>query len=296
MNVTLKQMRAFLAIAECGSFAEACDRLHLSQPALSVSIRNMEETVGGALFSRSTRRVELTPEGREFLPRARRLLADWDQAFDDLGRSFTLQQGKLSIAVMPSFAMNQFPDALLTFSRRYPDINLTIEDIVMENVIDAVREGRVDLGITFEPEQLDGVQFTPLFSDRFVAILPPQHPLANRQRLRWKDLQNSPLIAMNRGSWSRRRTDEALAQAGITPQRLSEATQLATIGKMVAVGLGVAAVPQLCRPQMEAQGAVCLPLSHPVVERRVGVFTSKRYPISQPATRLKQVMLDTFRR
>ena len=81
---------------------------------------------------------------------------------------------------MPSFAMNQFPEALVLFRRRYPDINITIEDVVMELVIDAVREGQVDLGITFEPEQLDGVDFTPLFSDRFIAVLAPRSELSSQ--------------------------------------------------------------------------------------------------------------------
>ena len=102
MNTSLRQLRAFVTLAGCKSFAEASELLHLSQPALSVSIKNMEQAVGGRLFSRSTRSMELSPEGREFLPTARRLLADWEQAFDDLSRTFSLQQGKVSVAVMPS--------------------------------------------------------------------------------------------------------------------------------------------------------------------------------------------------
>ena len=296
MNVSIRQLRAFATIAETGSFAEAAERMHLTQPALSVSIRNMEEAVGGALFSRSTRSLELTPEGRAFLPVALRLLSDWDRGFEDLRRRFALQQGSISIAVMPSFAMNQFPNALLEFSRRYPSINITVEDIVMEHVLDAVREGRVDLGITFEPEQLEGVDFIPLFTDRFIAVLPPQHPLAEKPRLRWRQLEGSPMITMNRGSWWRQRTEQALQQAGIRPRRLSEANQLATIGRMVAVGLGIATVPGLCRDQMESMGAVCKPLSHPVMERRVGVFSRRRHPLSGAALQMREVLLQTFQR
>lgn len=294
MNVSLKQLRAFVTLAQSQSFAEAAELLHLSQPALSTSIKNMEESVGGSLFTRSTRSLELSPEGRRFLPVARRLLADWDQAFDDLGRTFSLQQGKVSVAVMPSFAMNQFPGALVAFQQRFPDINISVEDVVMELVIDSVRDGSVDLGITFEPEQLDGVAFTPLFVDRFIALLPPDSPLANRQRLAWPALMEYPFIAMNRGSWSRATTDRALAAAKVLPDRLIEANQLATIGRMVSVGLGVAVVPKLCRQQMESMGVICKPIGKPVIERRVGIFTRKRHALSHAASALVEQLRDYF--
>jgi LysR family carnitine catabolism transcriptional activator len=104
MNVSIKQLRGFIAIAETGSFAEASERLYISQPALSIAIGKLEDTVGGLLFNRSTRSVQLTPEGLEFLPIAQRLIADWSEAFDDLNRLFSLKRGKLTVAAMPSFA------------------------------------------------------------------------------------------------------------------------------------------------------------------------------------------------
>jgi LysR family carnitine catabolism transcriptional activator len=296
MNVSLRQLRAFVALAQSRSFAEASELLHLSQPALSVSIKNMEAAVGGRLFSRSTRSLELSPEGRAFLPIARRLLADWDQAFDDLGRAFSLRQGKVSIAVMPSFAMNQFPQALVTFRRRHPDINVTVEDVVMEQVIDAVREGQVDLGITFEPEQLDGVEFSPLFPDRFVAVVAGESPLARESALHWNSLAGQPFIAMNRGSWLRATTDAAMAAAGVRPRQLSEANQLATIGRMVSLDLGVSVVPELCRQQMESMGIACRAIDDPAIERRVGVFTRKRHPLSRPADAMRSLLLEQFGR
>lgn len=294
MNVSLRQLRAFVTLAGCKSFAEASELLHLSQPALSVSIKNMEQAVGGSLFSRSTRSMELSPEGRDFLPTARRLLADWEQAFDDLGRTFSLQQGKVSIAVMPSFAMNQFPTALLAFREQHPDINVTIEDVVMESVIDAVREGQVDLGITFEPEQLDGVDFHALFKDRFIAVVAGSSPLARNTKLDWATLARQPFIAMNRGSWSRAATDRAMEEAGVTPQKLSEANQLATIGRMVSLDLGVSVVPSLCRGQMEAMGIACKSISKPAIERQVGIFTRKRHPMSLPAEAMMTILQQEF--
>ena len=286
MNVTLRQLRAFVTLARSRSFAEASELLHLSQPALSVAIKNMEQEAGGSLFDRSTRSLQLSPEGRQFLPVARRLLADWEQAFDDLGRAFSLQQGKVSVAVMPAFAVNQFPEALASFQRDHPGINITVEDIVMEGVIDAVREGQVDLGVTFEPEQLEGVDFLPLFRDRWIALVHRDSVLAKQTQVSWAALAQQPFIAMNRGSWSRASTDLAMAGARVTPARLLEANQMATIGRMVSVGLGVAAVPELCRGQMESMGVLCKPISKPGIERRVGIFTRRRHAPSQAARAL----------
>ncbi len=294
MNISLRQLRAFVTLAQSQSFAEASELLHLSQPALSVAIKNMEQETGGSLFSRSTRSLQLSPEGRQFLPVARRLLADWDQAFDDLGRAFNLQQGKIRVAVMPSFAMNQFPEALAPFQREYPDINISVEDVVMESVIDAVREGQVELGITFEPDQMDGLEFTPLFTDRWIALVHPKSPLAARKKLSWTALMEEPFIAMNRGSWSRNTTEKALSEAGVTPTRLLEANQLATIGRMVSVGLGTAVVPQLCRQQMESLGILCKTIGRPSIERQVGIFTRKRRSLSGAAQALIAHLLEHF--
>ncbi len=117
--MTVKQLRAFLAVAQSLSFAQAGERLHLSQPALSLAIKSLEESLGGPLLERTTRSVSLTPEGETLLPLALRLLADWDNT-KMLRQHFTLQLGKVSIAAMPSFAGNLLPLVLKTFRERHP--------------------------------------------------------------------------------------------------------------------------------------------------------------------------------
>lgn len=119
--MTVKQLRAFWAVAQSLSFAVACERLHLSQSALSLTIKSLEEGLGGRLFTRTTRNVTLTPEGESLLPLARRLLADWDNAEDEIRQRFTLQRGRVTIAAMPSFAGNLLPPILKNFRTRYPE-------------------------------------------------------------------------------------------------------------------------------------------------------------------------------
>ena len=290
-NITVKQLRGFVAIAGAGSFAEASEHLHLSQPALSSAIRNLEDAVGGRLFIRSTRSVALTPEGSAFLPVARRLLDDWQGGFDDLRGLFALRRGKLSVAAMPSFASNCLPGVLAQFYRQYPNINITVQDIVMEDVIDAVKSGRVELGITFQSDGADGLDFESLFNDRFIAILPPKHPLTSATKVAFTDLLKGTLIALNRGSSTRRWIDEAIAASAHQPTQIFEAYQLTTVGSMVATGLGVAVVPALCQRQMQALGAICRPITGSSIERRVGLFTHRRRPLSIAAQQMVKLLV-----
>ena len=285
MNITLKQVRAFSLIANTGSFADASEQLHLTQPALSVAIGKLEAELGGKLFARTTRRLSLTPEGRAFLPVSRRLLRDWGEAFDDLHRLFSLQQGKLTVAAMPSFASTRLPQLLADYQRCFPNINITVQDVVMEEVLDAVASGRSDLGITFE-SGFPGLRFDALYPDRFIAVLPPGHTLLDNGRLTFRQLARHPFLALNKGSSTRSWLEQLFVDTGVNPPQIFDAFQLTTIGAMVAAGLGVSLVPALCRQQMENLGAVCRDISGVSLEKMVGVYTPRRLPLSQPAEQM----------
>ena len=138
-HVTLKQVRAFVAVVQSSSFAEAATLIHLSQPALSSAISVLETAVGGRLLTRTTRTFALTPEGESFYPVALSLLADWDGALDNLHNRFALREGKISIAAMPSFAGNQLPIAIRNFKDAYPAVKITLNDVIAEEVVAMVR-------------------------------------------------------------------------------------------------------------------------------------------------------------
>ena len=290
MNVSIKQLQSFVAVARSQSFAEACTLVHLSQPALSISIKNLEEAVGGKLLARSTRSVALTPEGAEFLPVVQRLLEDWDRSLEDVHNLFALKRGKLDIAAMPTFASSLLPEILAEYHRLYADINVTVHDIIAESVVDMVRDGRVELGISFDPGDAQDLVFQPLFLDKFVAVLPPRHALLKKKKLKWTDLQTTPFIALQRPSSIRLLIDNSLLDHGIEITPVFEAHQLASIGRMVSTGLGISVVPALSSGQMEEMGAVCRPIISPVITRNVGLITRKRYPLSAAT----QAMVDVI--
>jgi LysR family carnitine catabolism transcriptional activator len=289
--MTLKQIRAFLAVAQSLSFAVAGERLHLSQSALSLTIKALEEGLGGRLFSRNTRNVALTPEGESLLPLARRLVADWENAEDEMRQRFTLQRGRVTLAAMPSFAGNLLPPILKTFRARFPNVNVTVNDVINEQVLEMVRDRHVELGVAFEPMQSSSLAFTPLYLDRFVAVVPLDSPLAQLGEIRWQVLLEQPFITLQRPSTVRVMLEEHLHARGMKLPVEFESHQLATVGRMVASGLGVSAVPALCVGQMHELGARCITLSDPVIERAIGVLTKPGYELSAAA----QAMFDTLR-
>ncbi len=293
-NATVRQIQLFVAVAQARSFVEACEKMNLSQPALSLAIRKLEDTLGGALLARSTRSVTLTPEGQQFFPVAKRLLADWERSLQDVSDLFELQVGRLDIAAMPTFAGTLLPELLLRFHRHHPAIKITVHDIIAEEVVDAVSRGRVDLGISFEPPEADDLDFTPLFKDRFLLVAQPGHDLLSRKRLTWRDLAGERLIGLQKPSSFRRQVDSILDQYKVALSPSFEAHQLVVVGRMAAQGLGIAVVPELSRGQMEELGAQCR-LIVPQQSRSVGMLTNRRRPLSQASRALFDLVLESYR-
>ncbi|WP_320837379.1 LysR family transcriptional regulator [Zhongshania sp.] len=299
MNVTLKQLRAFVAVVQSRSFAEAAVVLHLSQPALSSAIQVLESTVGGLLLVRTTRTFALTPEGESFYPVAVRLLADWDGALNELHKRFALREGKISIAAMPSFASNQLPIAIRNFKNNYPEVQITLNDVIAEEVVAMVRSGRVELGISFDPG--DGKRlgnedliFTPLFDDCFVAVLPPEHALLKQTQLSAEELLEFDFISLQAPSVVRKVIFRECASQGLSILPAYETHQLATIGRMVANGLGVSVVPSLCQKQMHELGAHCRPLLKPIIRQQVGLITHRNYPLSVACQAMANILQESF--
>ena len=290
MSIPINQVIAFSTVARTGSFAEAAIQLHLSQPALSIAIKNLEQGLGGKLLARTTRSVSRTPEGKAFYPVARRLLADWEQSLQDVRNHFALRRGKLDIAAMPTYTTNLLPKILAGFHRQYPDIHVTVHDVVAENVVEMVREERCELGITFDPGDAPDLHFQPLFRDRFIAILPASHSLLTQDKLSWADMLAYPHISLQRPAGTRALIDQALAEDGLVLTPAFESHQLVSIGRMVSEGLGLSVVPSTSRGQMEEMGLHCRPVVAPVITHELGVITRRQQELSVAAKAMEELI------
>ncbi|WP_339721755.1 LysR family transcriptional regulator [uncultured Paraglaciecola sp.] len=283
-NVSFRQLQVFVCIAQSHTFAQAAEKMCLSQPALSSAIKKMESQLGGLLFSRTTRKVELSPEGRQFLPVAERLIDDWQEAFSDVHNLFSLGRGKLSIAAMPSFAAGLLPGILQQFKTEFPNIKLSVADVVMETVIKDVQAGRAEIGFAFEHDKMDGLEFHPILTDNFIAVLPVNHPLSDNEILCWSQLSLYPFVAMNKGSAIRQWIDAFMAINNLSLNIVVEASQLATLGQFVKHDLGVSVVPALCQEQMLSKDLVCLQIHQSGLSKRVGIIRQKNGNLSSVAS------------
>lgn len=291
MNITIKQLKAFVALAQSRSFAEASDKLNLSQPALSITIKNLEQTLGGSLLTRSTRSLSLTPEGKAFLPVVKRLLNDCDNAFNDVSNMFLLKLGKLNIAAMPFFSASLLPNILSKYSDKYPQINVSLHDVINEDVITSVRSGRAELGICFHPGDTDDLAFIELFDEDLIAITHKDNPLTAKVEISWPELFDHPFISLQAPASLREDILTTMKAHKIPFSVHIETHQLTTIGEMVAADLGVSAVPKSSSKQMKEMGCVCIPLSNPTISRKVGIIYRRRYQLSVAANAMMETVI-----
>jgi LysR family carnitine catabolism transcriptional activator len=298
MNVTVKQLRIFIEVARQLSFAAAAKHLNLSQPAISLAVQNLEQHIGGKLFDRNTRHLELTPEGQQFYPTAVQLLNQWTEALGDVNNLFTLQRGKLNMAVMPSFAANGLADIVARYHKQYRHINLAIDSIVMDEAIEKVRKGRCELAVMFEGQNMQGVNFTPLFSDYFMVIYaePYKAQLDDMDvSANLKTLFSLPMVAMDKDSSVRGWIDEAIEAHDVQSDIVAEVNQLETLGRFVAKGIGIGIVPCLCREQMQAFGLTMQPLGVDFLTRQVGIVTPMNQSLSSAGQAMVNVLSEYYK-
>jgi len=293
-SVTHRQLLVFATIARTASFAAAAELLNTTQPALSMTIKKLEQELGGELFTRSTRRVVLTPEGEALRKRASHLLAEWDQSLNEIQELFNLDRGRLSIAAMPTFASGPLPALLKRFANVNPQVSISVQDVIAEQVVDALLTGRVELGVSFEPANLQGLTFEPLIDDTFVAVLPVAHPLASFDSLQWRQLLEYPHIALHRPSSVRLLTDKMLAAHNLALAPVAEAHQLSTIGPLIEQGVGVSTVPSLSAKQFANADVVIRPLTQPRISRQVGLMYRRGVALSSAAKSMADIILRFY--
>ena len=212
MNVNLRHLEAFAAVARLCSFTAAARLLHLSQPALTVQIRQLEETLTVRLLDRNTRSVKLTRAGEELAPVVERLLAEIDSVVSSAKEMSGKTKGAVKVAALPSIAATLLPRIIVGFRRRYPGVSVMVHDVVAERVVSMVRSEHVDLGLG-SPDADGGLTFTLLFRDYMRLILPVGLPLRHRA-IGLADLTGHPLVLPGPDSSVRRLVDVALFYDG----------------------------------------------------------------------------------
>ena len=293
MNVTLRQIRAFVAAAVHGRFVLAAQSVHVTQSALSMLIRDLEKEMGVRLFDRHTRMVQLTEAGREFLPAAQKTLADLEAALTDTRDRVALKRGRVSIATSTVLGATLLPWAISRFQLRHPGIRMVLSDVPEEDIAPLVKSGAVDLGVGTALDPDADMRESPLFEDRLMLLCPPTHSLAKRRVAAWRDLAQHPLVLLHPGSPLRVLVDRSLAAAEIHVAPAYEVTFSSTAISMVAAGMGIAPLPLNAREVSPRVRVKAVALERPVVPRRVAVFT-RRDILPSPAAAAFQSFLENF--
>jgi len=283
MNISLRQLRAFAAVGRLASFTRAADALHTTQPALSAQINDLEEMLGVRLFDRSTRSVTITQAGRELLPTVEKVLGDLRLIVTHARDVAQKNVGRIVIAALPSVSSTLLPQAVAQFRTRFPGITIVLRDALAERVVEMVREDVADFGITGAPGNDPQMEFTSLATDRMVAVLPRNHPLAGKRRLALADLLETPLILMNRDSSVRRIVDQASAAIGRMATPEYEPEFMATAIGMVRAGLGATLLPSSALEITAASDLVVHPLDDRALTRQLGVLRKKQRAYSPAA-------------
>ncbi|RAI57799.1 LysR family transcriptional regulator [Roseicella frigidaeris] len=292
-DLSARQLLAVLTLAEQGSFVAAAATLACSQPALTRSIRRVEDVLGVALFERTTRRVRLTAAGREFLPTAERLLHELGMLARSLSEIAAESRGQVVLACIMSAATGVLPGLLAAWTAARPGVELQVREGVHGHVLAEVQAGAADFGLTYVDALPPGLVAEPLGQAHFVAVAPPGHALARREEpVALASLAGERLIAFPPDSRTRRIIEAAASDAGLTLRPRLTVTQFATMLRLVRAGAGLAIVPATAVAGSAGEGLAVLPLAPPGLSRRVGLVTQAGRTPSPPAAGLMGALRD----
>lgn len=272
---TIRHLRAFLGLARHANFTRAAQELHISQPSLTMIIRQLEDIVGASLFDRTTRSVSLTPEGQLLVPSAERLVQDFDFTFKDIMAAATRRRGRIGIAMVHSVATKVLPNVLTEFSAANPGIRTRLREGNSADVRQRVRLNEVDIGFGSKDADEPELEFEFLFRDKLCLLMRNDHPLARRQgSIMWSDLEEYDIIGVTEDTSTR----SILSQIPDLPASVRaprfEVSMNSMLASLLSAGLGVTTASSLSLFG-ETGKLVYRPLTEPVMWRSVYIVTRK---------------------
>lgn len=289
----LLEIESFLKAVETKNFKLAADKMHISAPAFTRRIQNLEESLGVKLFERNTRNIDLTATGREF----HREVSLWIDGFENIISKSSAHNYRrtitINIACVPSVAYYFLPKYISAFSSLHSHVKFNVFDSSANDVLIAVSKGEVDFGINFIGNQELDLDFLPIASDHFVLACRQDNPLAQRPSIPWAELEDLTLIGVGKTSGNRVLQDIELANNGISLPLKFEAKHVTTVIGLVEAGIGVAAVPSLAMPSLDHPVLASVPLIQPKITRNIGLLKRKGTVLQDMAHNFYQSIAQT---
>lgn len=294
MNVTFRQVRAFLAVAELGRFNLAAGALGLTQSAVSLLIKDLEAELGVRLFDRHTRKVRLTDVGSDFLPQARKAMEDLNIATRNVRERAQLKKGKVIIASSIIFSATTIPDLIARFLDRHPGISVELRDMPEEEIRPALTRNEADIALGTILDDDPEILSYAVSQDRLALTCRSDHPLAARQRIGWKDLKGQNVIVLAEKNPLRQIVERTMIQVAPDFRPAYDVRFSTTAIGMVAAGLGVTVLPENSRELTSTMRVRTVALVDPVITRDICIMQHKWRSLSPAAGRLKQMILAGF--
>jgi LysR family transcriptional regulator, hydrogen peroxide-inducible genes activator len=288
-NVTLRQLRYFDALARHGHFGRAAEACAISQPALSMQIKEMEQALGGVLLERSARQLALTKLGEELLQRVRDILRSVDELGDFARASRDRLAGRLRVGMIPTIAPYLLPKVIENLARLHPELDIHVRETLTPKLIKEVAEGRLDTAIVALPVSEPSLTEIALFRENFLLVRPGEQegtPVPSRETLR-----EMKLLLLEEGHCFR---DQALSFCNMQtspPREMLDASSLSTLVQMVGAGIGVTLIPEMAvAVEMRSASVSVARFKNPQPSRTIGMVWRKTSPLARQLLQISDVV------
>lgn len=291
-EVNSRQLAAVLAVSEFRSFIAAAAHLGISQPALTLTVKRLEQTLGLPLFMRSTRQITLTAAGREFVAMAERVLTDLKLGLQSLRELTEHRRGQVIVSSLMPLRMS---DVVAEYTRRFPGVEIQLREGFRDGVREDVRSGLADFGIG-ELDDLPESHLTESLGNlEFWVVLRDDHPLARRRKIEFSALQGVALVSLGIGSNARRLIDATATTRGFALHHVVEVNLPRTLMNLVAGGAGAAVIPAVRWPKGSFPKVVSRPLVGPQLSGEIGIIRLRDRELSPAAASLLALIRERLR-
>lgn len=284
----IQSFKIFRDLVETTSFSRAAKANGITQSAVSQQVRAIERRFNVQLIDRSTRSFELTPEGREFLNASREILDAYENLATRIGSIRQTIEGEVRLATVFSIGLHELPPYLRAFRRSHSAVEVRVDYGRSNEVYDAVREGRADLGLVAYPARQAGLRVMTFWRDKLVIICPPTHRLAKKKRARLRDLAGEKFVAFEPDLPTRKEIDRRLRACGVRIKPLLEFDNIDTVKRAVEVEDAISIVPEICaRDEVRGDTLATVEIDEPDMWRPLGAIVRRAVP---PTPALKEFL------
>jgi LysR family transcriptional regulator, hydrogen peroxide-inducible genes activator len=292
--MNLRAVHYLVTLADVRHFSKAAERCHVSQPTLSTQIRKLEDELDVQLVERSPRKVMLTEVGAEIVERARAMLADADAIRAIARRSKDPHSGTVRLGIFPTLAPYFLPHVVPEIRRRFPRLTLRLFEEKTEDVINMLRQGRLDAGLLALPIESEQLATRVLFEEPFVLAVPEAHALSTRKTITLEDLEEEELLLLEDGHCLREQALEVCQLAGAHEKLDFHATSMETLRQMVAAGTGITLMPVMAvkPPVAHTDNLVTRPFTEPGPKRTIALVWRKSTALAPFLEELAEIFSD----